>query len=405
MSNTEYFQLISILEIVREMIQELGYEKQDKIDELHFKELYQKIRLFIYNIRMFYSDNFMKSDFLKNFKNKVYEFFQQRIGETTIIQLLYDLQHIHFRDIIEKCFNKAIDFLDWELKIIYYYQTKRGSNISKRLQKHQDKLNLLIGTVHNCCLSNLVLFFPVFKNILSQFRPSLNEKDLNITFTSEDGQLVKPLDELSTFDEIQAFSQKYLSYYIYEQRMNDLIFYIQQTDELKTLLNVPEINDRHKSETEIQGQKFQSGNGVSRISSQYINQQQQLDQQQLNQQQFLQQNQQQQRNYQKNPQGKKKFYNPTIIMTQGSIMKVKKELPLNINPTPEPVISFFFLIDELKIFLGQNKNIDIGTFKNLLLSKVGTDLSKEKTYQNIFETLLEKIDPNTETNEDYKQSS
>ena len=63
----------------------------------------------------------------------------------------------------------------------------------------------------------------------------------------------------------------------------------------------------------------------------------------------------------------------------GTMMPVNPQASLiKRNPSYilDPVISFFFLIDELKLFLNQNINLDYKSFENIIISKVGQNLTK-----------------------------
>ena len=93
----------------------------------------------------------------------------------------------------------------------------------------------------------------------------------------------------------------------------------------------------------------------------------------------------------------------------GTMMPVNPQASLiKRNPSYilDPVISFFFLIDELKLFLNQNINLDYKSFENIIISKVGQNLKMAQNYQQIFDLILTNLDPNTkEKKVKYDQSS
>ena len=70
-----------------------------------------------------------------------------------------------------------------------------------------------------------------------------------------------------------------------------------------------------------------------------------------------------------------------------------------------PVLSYFFKIDELKTFFGLNKNVDFLNFKNYILRKVDPNIYKFQTYDKILEELLTKLVPNSEENKEYYNQS
>ena len=86
-------------------------------------------------------------------------------------------------------------------------------------------------------------------------------------------------------------------------------------------------------------------------------------------------------------------------MLQQSTIKINQEFAL------DPVISFFFQIDKLKNALGLNKNIDIQSFKKILLTNIETNIQKSKNYQQIFDLILTNIDPNMKKNKEYYNQS
>ena len=95
-------------------------------------------------------------------------------------------------------------------------------------------------------------------------------------------------------------------------------------------------------------------------------------------------------------------------------LKVETFMPLQIVQNNfikdfqlDSVITFFYLIDELRQYLvGQDKNIDFTNFKNIIISKTGPDINDIKNYSQIFETILSKVFPNPIIqNNQYNQSS
>ena len=62
----------------------------------------------------------------------------------------------------------------------------------------------------------------------------------------------------------------------------------------------------------------------------------------------------------------------------------------NFNPDIllDPIITFLFQIDELKTHLSQNKNLDLQTFKNIIMTKIGPKVKKMKNFQLVLEELL-----------------
>ena len=67
----------------------------------------------------------------------------------------------------------------------------------------------------------------------------------------------------------------------------------------------------------------------------------------------------------------------------------------------DAAISFFYQIDNLKFLLSQNKNLDIKTFKDIIMTKVQKNIKKFRKFENIFDEILTKIDPNNELNKEY----
>ena len=72
-----------------------------------------------------------------------------------------------------------------------------------------------------------------------------------------------------------------------------------------------------------------------------------------------------------------------------------------IEPLLNAAISFLFSLEELKIFFGQNKNMDFNSFKTIIMTKVGQNINKMKTYEKIFSGLLTNLDPDKPANKDY----
>ena len=94
----------------------------------------------------------------------------------------------------------------------------------------------------------------------------------------------------------------------------------------------------------------------------------------------------------------KKLYYPT---------GVTKKLVKNFNPDIllDSVIEFLFQIDELKIHLSQNKNLDLQTFKNIIMTKIGPKAKNMKNFQLVFETILSSLEENHQGNNDYYNKS
>ena len=95
------------------------------------------------------------------------------------------------------------------------------------------------------------------------------------------------------------------------------------------------------------------------------------------------------------PKRPNKIANYSTSMPQKSTIKINPELAL------EPIISFFFQIDKLKNALGLNKNIDIQSFKKILLTNIETNIQNAKYYQQIIDMILTNIDPNMKENKEY----
>ena len=64
-------------------------------------------------------------------------------------------------------------------------------------------------------------------------------------------------------------------------------------------------------------------------------------------------------------------------------------------------ILFLFSIEELKKYFGENKIIDFQSFRTIITTKTGQNITTMKTYDKIFSELLTKIDPNNSINKDY----
>ena len=67
----------------------------------------------------------------------------------------------------------------------------------------------------------------------------------------------------------------------------------------------------------------------------------------------------------------------------------------------DAVVSLFFHIDTLKKFLSPNINLELPTFKYIILTKVHQKIKKYKRYDLIIEEILTKIDPDNVTNKEY----
>ena len=67
----------------------------------------------------------------------------------------------------------------------------------------------------------------------------------------------------------------------------------------------------------------------------------------------------------------------------------------------DAALSFLFSIDKLKIFFEKNKNIDFQSFKTIIMTNVGQNIKKMKTYEEIFSEILSKADPNNLISKDY----
>ena len=67
----------------------------------------------------------------------------------------------------------------------------------------------------------------------------------------------------------------------------------------------------------------------------------------------------------------------------------------------DAAISFLFSIDKLRIFFGKNKNIDFQSFKTIIMTNVGQNIKKMKTYEEIFSELLSNVDQNNLISKDY----
>ena len=63
----------------------------------------------------------------------------------------------------------------------------------------------------------------------------------------------------------------------------------------------------------------------------------------------------------------------------------------------DAVICFLYSIDELKIYFSQ----DFQSFRTIITTKTGQNITTMKTYDKIFSELLTKIDPNNSINKDY----
>ena len=69
----------------------------------------------------------------------------------------------------------------------------------------------------------------------------------------------------------------------------------------------------------------------------------------------------------------------------------------NVNPEIllNPVIEYFFQIDKLKTYLSQTKNLDLPTFKSIILNKVDKSI---KDYQQSFDIILANLNQTKEYN-------
>ena len=71
----------------------------------------------------------------------------------------------------------------------------------------------------------------------------------------------------------------------------------------------------------------------------------------------------------------------------------------------DAVISLFFHIDSLKKFISPNKNLDLPTFKDIIMTKVKKKIKEYKRYDLIIEEILTKIAPDNGINkENYNQA-
>ena len=80
------------------------------------------------------------------------------------------------------------------------------------------------------------------------------------------------------------------------------------------------------------------------------------------------------------------MFNPSPIEQANSLINFNPDVLFN------PVITFLFQIDELKTYLGLSSIVDLQTFKNIILGKIGPNLNEIKNYQNTFEILLNSLD-------------
>ena len=67
----------------------------------------------------------------------------------------------------------------------------------------------------------------------------------------------------------------------------------------------------------------------------------------------------------------------------------------------DPVITFLFQMNELKTFLETNQNVDLQTFKNVIMTKIGPKINGITNYQNTFNIILSSLDQSTQDNKEY----
>ena len=93
-----------------------------------------------------------------------------------------------------------------------------------------------------------------------------------------------------------------------------------------------------------------------------------------------------------------KLYYPTGVAK-------KPDKNFNSDILLDPIITFLFQIDELKIHLSQNKNLDLQTFKNIIMTKIGPKVKKMKNFQLVLEELLTSLQENNKGNNEYYNQS
>ena len=120
--------------------------------------------------------------------------------------------------------------------------------------------------------------------------------------------------------------------------------------------------------------------------------------------------------------GENNFFNPVNNInaqnfgspSNNSYKKLEKPLTsfpsntLTINPEHiiDPIIAYFFQFNEITSTLSENKNLDLPTFKNIIVSKVGQpNIKKMKNFSQAFDSILKSLDPNTLVNKDYYNQS
>ena len=91
--------------------------------------------------------------------------------------------------------------------------------------------------------------------------------------------------------------------------------------------------------------------------------------------------------------------NPMTLADKTKYTNISPDLLL------EPVILFLYQFENLKILLTKNKNVDLPSFKNIILGKLGANIKNMKSYGYIFEAILTKLDPNIQSNRDYYNQS
>ena len=97
---------------------------------------------------------------------------------------------------------------------------------------------------------------------------------------------------------------------------------------------------------------------------------------------------------------RKKLEKPSTLWPPISSTKINPDLILG------PIIAFFSQFNEITSSLTTNKNLDLPTFKNIIISKVGQpNIKKIKNFPQAFEAVLTSLDPNAQTNKDYYNQS
>ena len=93
--------------------------------------------------------------------------------------------------------------------------------------------------------------------------------------------------------------------------------------------------------------------------------------------------------------GQKKIEKYATTITKNNYDNQNSDSLLNAS------ILFLFSIEELKKYFGENKIIDFQSFRTIITTKTGQNITTMKTYDKIFSELLTKIDPNNSINKDY----